>query len=771
MPVESKKNSPSAPHPEAALLQPAENVLTVRYRPSEGEACLENPPRFQWIPPQVGRRLYQIELQPLSADGSAAGKPILYSAIPFAFFTPDAPLPTGQYRWRYRVEGDAAGAWSSSRRFTLPASAAEAPFSLDLKRAGGPRPRLAIAPDGHTALRSDPAVLPQWAPFFEKSVTPWIEREIVPEPAPYPNNTRTPALWRESYIACQEALYAIRNLSIAGVLLADDALVEKARGWLLAVAAWDVDGATSRSYNDEAAFRVATALAWGYDWLRTQLSPDEAALVRASLLARGRQVARHAMEASRIETFPFDSHAIRSISAVMVPVGLALAGEDEEATTWLRYAAGYLAGPYSAWADAEGGWAEGIHYWTTAMCYALEAAALLRNCTGLDLFQRPFFRNTGQFPMYCRPAWTHRAIFGDDATLGDPPSPKIGRNAALLAAATANPDLAGYAAQVERFAESDEMAFYNYGWWDFRFDDLLRAASFPEVLPRAKGPEPQMKLFPGVGWASFQTRMDDPAQQIHCLFKSSPYGSISHSHGDQNAFCLSAFGEDLLIQSGHYVAHNSTMHRRWRRQTISKNALLIDGKGQYAEEDKFLARKAAGRIVQSGSAPNHHWAVGDATAAYAAHVPGLLEARREVHQVFGAAFVVIDHIRCEEAVPITWLGHTEGTIRTEELAATIEGVQAQAGIEIAYSSAPVAGLKVVEGFDEVLPEDYAGLTLSRRLEIHCAPARSHTLAVLINPVKRGESPDVLGFIEDQGFGKTLYCLSRDETPVRIALPG
>ncbi|MBP0650987.1 hypothetical protein J8J40_28445, partial [Mycobacterium tuberculosis] len=87
------------------------------------------------------------------------------------------------------------------------------------------------------------------------------------EPKPYPNNTRVPALWRRMYIDCQEALYAIRHLAIAGVVGDDAAMIDRARDWLLHVAAWDPRGPTGRDYNDEAAFRIAVALAWGYDWL------------------------------------------------------------------------------------------------------------------------------------------------------------------------------------------------------------------------------------------------------------------------------------------------------------------------------------------------------------------------------------------------------------------------------------------------------------------------------------------------------------------------
>ena len=86
---------------------------------------------------------------------------------------------------------------------------------------------------------------------------------------------------------CQETLYAIRHLSVAGVIMQDDALIAKAKSWSLHAARWDTEGTTSRDYNDEAAFRIVGALAWGYDWLHDYLTAEEIDLVRCSSAAYG----------------------------------------------------------------------------------------------------------------------------------------------------------------------------------------------------------------------------------------------------------------------------------------------------------------------------------------------------------------------------------------------------------------------------------------------------------------------------------------------------
>lgn len=101
-------------------------------------------------------------------------------------------------------------------------------------------------------------------------------------------------------------LNAVRNLSITGLLLRDQSMIERAKAWLLEAAEWDTEGATSRDYNDEAAFRVAAALAWGYDWLHAYLSLAERSTIRHSLLRRTEQVAQHVMNEREIHRHPYD---------------------------------------------------------------------------------------------------------------------------------------------------------------------------------------------------------------------------------------------------------------------------------------------------------------------------------------------------------------------------------------------------------------------------------------------------------------------------------
>ncbi len=308
---------------------------------------------------------------------------------------------------------------------------------------------------------------------------------------------------------------------------------------------------------------------------------------------------------ARIHIFPYDSHAVRALSAALTAACIALAGDCDEAQDWLDYTVEYLFTLYSPWGSVDGGWAEGPHYWMTGMAYLTEAANLIRKFLNVDLYARPFFQKTGDFPLYTKAPGTKRVCFGDDSTMGDLPSLKVGYNVRQFAGVTGNPHYQWYFEQIKAGAAGTEMEFYNYGWWDLAFDDLLYAHDYPAVQSETPASLPPFKWFRDVGCVAIQKYMDDPERHIQFVFKSSQFGSLSHSHGDQNAFLLRAFGEDLAVQGGYYVAFNSQMHRNWRRQTVSKNAILIDDEGQYAGRDKALAKKACGHILEAREEEDH----------------------------------------------------------------------------------------------------------------------------------------------------------------------
>ena len=772
------RDRPSLPDEPPMLDEPKAGHLMIAYRPTSEDEVYENPPRFSWIPviDSDARYVLRVSRDATFADGST----MVFEDIRINFFTPDRRFEPGHYFWTYAgwnpETGEPASTWSTVREFDL-AEGLKGPVLPGREgrydKVELARPRLWFGPTELEIFAKEVKKNPEhcgWQTFYEKSVTPWLEREIIKELPPYPGNVRVSDIWRKNYILCQEVIYAIRHLAIGGRVLDDRKLLGRAKNWLLAIAVWNPKGTTSHSYTDEWAFRITTALAWGYDWLHDHLDDEERETVRRALSIRTEEIADHVMYRANIHLFPYDSHAVRALSAALTPACIALLDDEPKAKAWLDHTLDFLFTVYSPWGGKDGGWAEGPHYWMTGMAYLTEAANLIRNFSGLDLYQRPFFERTGDFPLYTKAPGTRRTCFGDDSTMGDLPCLKVGYNLRQFAGVTGNGHYQWYFDEIRRNDPGTEMAFYNYGWWDLNFDELVYRHDFPEVEASPPSELPKLKWFRDVGWVAIQHRMDEPSEHIQFILKSSPYGSVSHSHGDQGAFLMSAFGEDLAIQSGHYIAFNSSMHKNWRRQTHSKNAVLIDGKGQYADGDKARAMKARGRILEAEERANHVFIAADQTPAYAVVNPDVRQAERLIYFIHDSYFVIVDRIEAAKPVAVDWLIHTSGAMELGGDSFRYVGERAGFYGQFVYSLAGRPLLAQIEGYADVDPAEVEGLETQWHLKASFPKAPSQIVATLLVPYPKATPKRLFPFIDDQGYHADLYVTDGEDRQFKIVIP-
>lgn len=757
------------------LDEPRAGRLTIGYTPADGAQLVENPPRFTWLPDIDDNAHYSIRIE---ATADTTSDDLTFSKLPLNFFTPNKTLPPGSYQWSYAIcdpdSGEPKSNWSSTRQFHVAENLPDTALTGRAKRfsnASRAHPRLWMTDERLENFRKEVRSEPDkytWSTFYEHSVLPWMEKDIMDEPSGYPEHKRVAHIWRQTYIDCQELLYAIRHLAVGAKVTQDNDMTERAKAWLLAAANWNPNGTTSRAYTDEWAFRVNLALAWGYDWLHDDLSDDERTLVRNALLERTRETANHIINNAKIQLFPYDSHAVRAVSAVLIPASIALLDEAPEAEPWLHYSVEFLYTVYSPWGDEQGGWAEGPHYWMTGMAYLIDAANLLKGYANINLYDRPFFQNTGDFPLYTKAPNTRRATFGDDSTMGDLPAVKIGYNLRQFAGVTGKGEYRWYYDEIRRTNPGTENAFYNWGWWDFRFDELVYQTDFPDVA--AVEPKDGMRCFHGTGWVAIQKSLASSDNHIQFVMKSSPFGSISHSHGDQNAFCLAAYGEDLAIQSGHYIAFNSSMHQSWRRQTRSKNAILINGKGQYAGRDKPQAMRSTGRIEVAEDRGDHYYIRGDATAAYQTLSPEVSSVLRDIYFVNNEYFVIVDSIDADSPVSIEWLLHTNAPMDLGESTFRYTGERAGFYGQFLWSEAGAPSVSQTTEFTDVDPNEIQDLPISTYLSARFPSAVRHRIATLLVPYSLKERRRIYSFLDDQGYDCDLYFTDADDQTFKIVVP-
>ena len=497
--------------------------------------------------------------------------------------------------------------------------------------------------------------------------------------------------WRAAQSACNQLAGTAEAATIIWLVTNEPVYLAKAREFLLAGCRWSNDGATRIAYNDEAHFRLWRKLPFVYDQIRDQLTPGEKQEVLDSFRRRGndsfalikkktKDVKRNSIEEDAA------SHAVRFMSMTGL-AGLALYDDLPEAREWVAYANAFYKNQFPPWGGDDGGWGEGNAYWRGNLEHARYQDALCA-IGSPDAYANPFWRQTGYFPVYFVQPYKHTA-FGDTPNAGKfNLEPIVAQTVERLARRFQDGYLASYAAledKEERSLESQGL-YISDERYPSGFEYILRDyATRKEPLPASKPLTdlPAARWFRDVGWVSMHSALGRPNDDIMLSFKASPYGSYSHSHADQNSFILNAWGENLLINSGYREYHRSPHHKAFTQQTLSKNAILIDGKGQEPQ-----VKDARGKIIGMEITDRMVWTAGDASEAYDTlqEKPIVAEARRDVVMIDRRYFVMRDRVRLSEPRNVSLLLHAESPFSWDASSDTAVVQQPKAGCQIALLS-------------------------------------------------------------------------------------
>jgi hypothetical protein len=514
------------------------------------------------------------------------------------------------------------------------------------------------------------------------------EPEDFGDPDPLKRTSEKVDRWREAQAVCN----FVAGVAEAGVLFwkvtGETQYLAKARAFLLAASRWDPVGTTGIQYNDEAHFRLWRKLPFVYDQLREQLTDHERAAVLESFRRRGASsftlisteiagVKRNSIENE------VASHGVRFVSMTGL-AGLALYDDMPEARPWLACALRFYRDQFTPWGGEDGGWGEGTAYWRGNIEHGRFQDALL-TLRHPDAWQNPFWKRTGYFPLYfVQPYPTTQ--FGDTPSAGKLQlEPQMANFLVRLARQFQDGYLRSYAELADDAAVLRQGLNYTRPNYPTGIEYLLRNfAGSQQPLPAAKplADLPQSRWFRDIGWVSFHSTLGAPADDIMLSFKSSPYASYSHSHADQNAFILNAFGESLAINAGYREFHRSPHHAGYTRQTVSKNAILIHGAGQLAQSER-----ARGRITRLETTRRVAIATGDATDAYNAGASGapVVRAIRDIAFIDHRYFVIRDVITLKKEQPVSWLLHADNAITWDQPAqrATIQRRNVRLLVELA----------------------------------------------------------------------------------------
>lgn len=663
------------------------------YRPADGAVAVLNPPSFTWVAP-ANAATYAVQWSSEREFRPATTTTV--DGVAWPTYTHHEALPAGTYFWRYRATDAKGGVtvWSTARRVEVPASVATLPMpTVAQQRANVPagHPRLFLRPEDLPRLR-ELARGREAAAFaaLRKAADGYIKAGPTPEPehkgsARDKNNAELVKYWWPNREQTERACNEAETIAFVYLLTGDKAYGEAARRWVLHLAGWDPKGNTNFTLNCEAGKPMLFRPARAYDWAWDMFTADERVRIQAAMRERileawnSGEVQRGVGHLQK----PYGSHANRTWHKI-AEAAIAFLDEIPEAPVWLDYAVNKFFACYPVWSDDDGGWHEGVSYWSGYQNKVVWWLQVAQSALRIDGLKKPFFAQVGDYPLYLSPPHSPNAGFGD-----------------LSFRPVNAPSFMEYHVRARSVSGDGGNAAY-WRWWTQAkampatggFLGFLYRANLPP-LPEARSPAslPQSKVFHGIGIASLHTTLLDSRDDVHLAFKASPMGSQSHGHNPQNSFLLNAYGEALLVANNYRDLHGSKFHYQYVHSTRAQNAVLVNGEGQIPH-----SVNSTGRIVREELTPQYDYVAGDAGVAYGGR---LTKAWRHAVLVKGPQpFVVLyDELVAPRPAKFQFMLHALSAFSIDERAARLHVKQPKAELDVAYLSPVPLAFRQTDGFN------------------------------------------------------------------------
>ncbi len=616
--------------------------------PPDGAVAATNPPSMIW---RIDDRaaIYTVEMcQSVDFDTGV----VRVEGIDMPFYNHAEELAEGKWYWRYLVatkDGELSEP-SPPCSFVITETSVPMPVpaTKDILAKMPDHPRVFVTPETLEAFRArryGPAKEAwddiEYAAAQYVDSKPPGEPKLQPMPA-NPGKTRKQVFYLKNGepfvpVGCTNATMnsaagKANVLSFAYLITGDERYAEPAKQWLLYVLPFRMDyHLEDRGQHDTVVYNYEYGLknvALAYDRLYGLLSDEEREQVIAHVEYHGDNAYDWCRNRLKLHLNYENSHGQQCMHALLT-TAMAVAADSERGAEW----ADWLIRQYVnriAWGGNDGSYIEGQTY-GHKFRFILEGLAAMRTATGIDIFNKPRLVNSGDFWLHCMALNYWYNHWGDIYSLIMPMygNSSDGYIASLLAAKTGNRALKWYA----------DTVVCNPAHIPFRY------ISDVGLKPKPPVDIPQARLFSDVGQlAAYDRFYDHHGSRI--FFRSSPWGSHSHSHCDQNGFVLHAGGEIMACDAGYYTYCGDTYHSKFSRASVAHNTILVNGRGQ----PKSI--EAKGRVSAFFNSPDYCLFTGDAARAY----PELLDLfDRTVLFIRPDVFIVHDELAAAEPSEFSWV--------------------------------------------------------------------------------------------------------------------
>ena len=663
--------------------------MRVYTTPSRGETALFNSPSFQW--PSKKKATYSVRL---SMSNDFSSQLIEKTGIPFAIFNPHKQLEPGKWYWQYKSND---GAWNEIDSFLITETTRKFQTPTIQKLFEGislTHPRVLVESQNQLSFRTSSAGYKETA-LIIKEANGYLNKPAPKESITLPSFTGKDDLENDkiAVIAGKFAGRDIQNvilaLSQAYVLTGDTIYFSTARDWMLAISTWDPNGPSSTSNFGDGS--IMSSLAIGVDTFWDLLSPSDRKKIIQQSTARAKKF--YALWIGQVESRSSSMHVWQHIMHNLLQTSLALQNEVPEAKKWLEYIYELWIAQSPKMAEEDGAWFNGTSYFGMNTLSLIDISYIFNSLTGVDFMGSPWFTNNPRWLTYSFPPNSIADGLCNDGDKFVAPTINYAGYTDAMARLFKDPYAAWYSKTITNSLGKDISEDAEFRW--FRLQKGLQL-KLPVITKHLKFPE--AAVFPEIGVAYMHTSIQNAKTDLMLSLRSSPFGSLSHTHADQNTFNIAFGGKRLFYNSGYRPAMGDPHFLAWHKHTQGHNGMLIDGNGQPFSDGSygFIPRFLHGELIS--------YAVGDASNAYAGMVEGekvdngMQLYKRHYIMLRPSIIIIYDELEADHAAQWSWLLHNDKSLIIDSIKKTISAQNEVAKAQVSlFASSPI-NFKVTDQF-------------------------------------------------------------------------
>ncbi len=609
------------------------------------------------IVPKTARAVDESLEFELSQDASFPEQGTFHSGkLAWNMYNTHKELAVGEWYWRFRKidRNDRVGAWSEVNKFTVT----------------GKEP-VFVTPEFSVFQQNIPTVYPRIHCFLDediKKVSPIDNshreyRELIARTNSAMNHVFTTANPYDD--ASTLDIYVFDYLYTAYLLTKEQKYHDKMLEFGRKLIAYNVQDKQLFAENFYSA-SVIKILSTIYDACQESLDGSEKLAIE-NVMTR---ILVHYYNSYRgtQENHIFDNHTWQIVLRALTQGAFVYCEKSEEAMNALEYF-------YELWTarapasgfNRDGAWINGTGYFNTNAYTLYYMPMLLSHLTGTDFLKHPWYQNVGKSLVYSWLPGTATTGFGD---IGGPElTPHRVRVAFADFAAREIGD--SYAAWYVN--ECGNTIYNDYGLRLYRIARGHITYSGPELN---EADMDNFVWYQDIGEGVAFSDMTERSSNMSLSFRSSPFGSGSHTLADQNSFKLLYKGVYVYMNAGYYQNFSDKHNLLQYRHTRGHNTMLVNGIGQP------YTTKAYGNVERGLNSENLAYFLGNASNAYcgiseyplwlsAFEAAGITQTpvygfgntplnnyKRHIFMLRPNIVVIYDDLGADEAVTWQWLLHS-----------------------------------------------------------------------------------------------------------------